>query len=90
LPEPEGYLPTLPNIEGSHPTAEDPLVGAMARALAKSPAEVTTARRRPTGDYLVPPTFMPLPDTSGEDALSLLAGLGVHDDARGPKPPKSP
>ena len=88
LPEPEGYLPTLLNIEGAQP-AEDPLAGAMARALAKRPAEVTTARRRPTGDYVVPPTFTPFPDTSEEDALSLLAGLGMRDGA-GPKPPRTP
>ena len=88
LPEPEGYLPTLPNIEGAPPVAEDPLAGAMARALARSPAEVTTARRRPTGDYLVPLPTTPFPDTSGEDALSLLAGLGMPEN--GPKPPRSP
>ncbi len=81
LPEPEGYLPTLLQIEGSQETPEDPLAGAMARALSKRPVDVTQARRRPTGDYEVPPpTFTAFPGSREEDALSLLAGLGMRDD----------
>ena len=62
----------------------------MARALAKRPIEVTQARRRPTGDYQVPPpTFMPFSGRTEEDALSLLAGLGRRDDEVTARPKKS-
>ena len=90
LPEPEGYLPTLLQIEGSQSRPEDPLAGALAGALAKRPVDVTQARRRPTGDYEVPPpTFTGFPSSSEENALSLLAVLGMRDDdapAEGSKP----
>jgi len=81
LPEPEGYLPTLLQIEGSQAEPEDPLAGALAGALAKRPVDVTQARLRPTGDRVVPPpTFTVFPGNSEADALSLLAGLGMRDD----------
>ena len=72
---------TLPQIGPPRPPDDDPLAHAMARALAKRPDEVTQIRRRPTGDFAAPPpTFTPFPGSSEEDALSLLAGIGVHDD----------
>jgi hypothetical protein len=75
---------TLPQIAPPRPHDDDPLADAMARALAKRPDEVTQVRRRPTGDFEVPPpTFTAFPGSSEEDALSLLAKLGMHDDDDG-------
>jgi cell volume regulation protein A len=81
---PESFMHTLPQIAPPRPHDDDPLADAMARALAKRPDEVTQVRRRPTGDFEVPPpTFTPFPGSSEEDALSLLAKLGMHDDDDG-------
>jgi hypothetical protein len=72
---------TLPQIGPPRPHDDDPLADAMARALSKRPDEVTQVRRRPTGDFEVPPpTFTPFPGSSEEDALSVLARIGMHDD----------